>query len=155
MELLQIQDILLINKKTIERHGGNFTPPFNILREGALDYLVEAVDGELFGEPMYPDIANKAAFYMFQIVTGHIFQDGNKRTGLEATLLFLKLNGYYLNDPLVKIENSKGQLVPSIGENSNKILENFTLEMADGIISFDECKLWFEANIIDPGNGME
>ncbi|HFA50670.1 MAG TPA: type II toxin-antitoxin system death-on-curing family toxin [Bacteroidetes bacterium] len=32
---------------------------------------------------------------MFQIVTGHVFQDGNKRTGLEAAILFLKLNGHY------------------------------------------------------------
>lgn len=33
MEYLQKEDIIIINKKTIERHGGNFTPPFNFLHE--------------------------------------------------------------------------------------------------------------------------
>ena len=84
---------------------------------------------------------------MCQIVMGHIFQDGNKRTGLEAALLFLKLNDDSLLDDLMIIENYEGVKIPSKGDNSNEILENFTLEMAAGKYSFDDCKLWFASNI--------
>ena len=68
MDYLQKQDITKINQKTIERHGGNFTPPFNFLHESNLDYVLEAVAAEMFGEPLYPDIHDKAAVYMFSIL---------------------------------------------------------------------------------------
>ncbi len=31
---------------------------------------------------------------MFNIVCNHIFQDGNKRTGLQAAIIFLLINGH-------------------------------------------------------------
>ncbi|MCB0564470.1 MAG: type II toxin-antitoxin system death-on-curing family toxin [Phaeodactylibacter sp.] len=92
MEYLTKKDIILINQMTIKQHGGNFVPPFNFLNESTVDYLIEAVGGELFGTPVYPKISDKAGLYMFNIISGHAFQDGNKRTGLEVVLLFLKLN---------------------------------------------------------------
>ncbi|MBA3034431.1 MAG: type II toxin-antitoxin system death-on-curing family toxin [Gammaproteobacteria bacterium] len=43
-----------------------------------------------------PDVAALAATYGFGIVRNHPFVDGNKRTALIATELFLALNGYDL-----------------------------------------------------------
>ena len=94
MNYLIKKDILTINLLTIEDVGGNFVPPYNFLHEENLDYLLEAVQAEMFGEPLYPEIYQKAGVYMFNIIVNHIFQDGNKRTGLEAALLFLQLNDY-------------------------------------------------------------
>ena len=103
-------------------------------------------------------ILQKKQPFIFQIVTGHIFQDGNKRTGLEAAILFLKLNNESLVDDLAQVTNAKGQAIPSKGDNPKKILELFTLEMATGRLNFEDCKLWFKANIdivIVPGYGEE
>ncbi len=86
MELLQKRDIILINRLTIEDVGGNFVPPHNFLHESNLDYLVEIVDAEMFGNKIYPTISQKAGLYMYNIIANHIFQDGNKRTGLESGL---------------------------------------------------------------------
>ena len=97
MIYLDKEDITYINQRTVAEHGGNFTPPHNFLHEENLDYLIEAVQAELFGEPMYPTIADKAAVYCYSIIGNHIFSDGNKRTGLEAGLAFLKLNGQRLS----------------------------------------------------------
>jgi death-on-curing protein len=96
MKYLRKNDITLINRLTIEDVGGNFVPPFNFLHEESLDYLIEAVEAEMFGNPLYPDIHHKTGLYMYNIIANHIFQDGNKRTGLEAALLFLQLNGFDL-----------------------------------------------------------
>lgn len=149
MKLLSREIILLINEKTILRHGGNYVPPENILHAAPLEYFLEAIDGEIFINKLYPSIPEKAAYYMFQIVTGHIFQDGNKRTGLEAALLFLKLNRKYINrQKLEKVKNSDGNLIPAKGDTVDEILENFTLEMASGKYDFEDCRLWFEKNII-------
>lgn len=149
MEFLTKDDIIQFNEMTIQEHGGNFVPPCNFLNENSLDYLLEAVGSELFGQPMYPSISDKAAFYMFSISTGHIFNDGNKRTGLEAALLFLKLNGVILSNYLAPIEREDYRLIPEKGETSEDILEHFTLEMASSKITLDEARLWFKENVVE------
>ncbi len=47
---LDKQDIAFINEQTVAAHGGNFMPPHNFLHEENLDYLIEAVQAEMFGE---------------------------------------------------------------------------------------------------------
>ena len=46
------QRVIRLNKATIDDHGGNFMPPDNFLHEENLDYLLEAVQAEMFGEPL-------------------------------------------------------------------------------------------------------
>jgi len=41
-----------------------------------------------------PDIFDLAAAYCFAIVKGHVFHDGNKRTGHVIAATFLEVNGY-------------------------------------------------------------
>ena len=41
-----------INFRTVKAHGGNFVPPSNFLHEESLDYLIEAVQAEMFGAPL-------------------------------------------------------------------------------------------------------
>lgn len=96
---------------------------------------------------MYPNLQDKAAFYMFSIVTGHIFQDGNKRTGLAASLLFLKLNSAKLQDSLERVVANAGRYIPATGKSVDEILENFTMEMAAGQITLDEARQWFAVNV--------
>ncbi len=96
MIYLTKQQVIRLNIATIKEHGGNFMPPANFLHEENLDYLLEAVQAEMFGAPLYPTIADKAALYCYNIICNHIFTDGNKRTGLGAALVFLNLNGYDL-----------------------------------------------------------
>jgi len=146
MKYLFKEDILLINRVTVKRHGGNFVEPHNFLHESPLDYLLEAVEGEMFGEEMYPTIADKAGLYMFNIISNHIFQDGNKRTGKAAALLFLYTNGYKLKSNLTKI-NTNGKNIPQAGISRNEILIEFTLEVASGKLTLEETQQWFKENI--------
>jgi death-on-curing protein len=132
MELLRKKDVILINKLTIEDVGGNFVPPQNFLHESNLDYLIEAVDAEMFGDKMYPTMHQKAGLYMYNIIANHIFQDGNKRTGLESALLFLQLNNYDLKISV-----------------TNNILTDFTLSVAAGQKTLEEVQKWFEENIME------
>lgn len=123
---LDKDDITFINQRTIEAHGGNFMPPHNFLHEENLDYLLEAVQAEMFGEPLYPTIADKAAIYCYNIICNHIFTDGNKRTGLEAALAFLKFNEKRLNKVLPHSQ-----------------LLDFIIKIASGQSDLEECKNWF------------
>jgi death on curing protein len=128
---LEKEDITFINQRTVSEHGGNFMPPNNFLHEENLDYLIDAVQAEMFGAELYPNISDKAAVYCYNIICNHIFSDGNKRTGLEAALAFLKLNNYRLN-----------KLLP------NSALYDFIIKVASGQSSLEECQAWFADNIV-------
>lgn len=131
IEYLEKEDIIFINQRTVSEHGGNYMPPDNFLHEENLDYLLEAVQAEMFGSPLYPTIPDKAALYCFNIIGNHIFTDGNKRTGLAAALAFLKLNKMRLDKALPKND-----------------LYDYILKVASGQSSLDECRAWFATHTV-------
>jgi death-on-curing protein len=51
------------------------------------------VESPIFGVDRFPSVYEKASAYAFYIIADHIFHDGNKRTGMETALLFLRSNG--------------------------------------------------------------
>lgn len=146
MRYLKKWEIITINKMTIDRHSGSFTPPANIKNEESFEYLIDAASAKMFGQPIYSSISDKAGFYMYSIITRHVFWDGAKRTGLESALLFLAYNGFELIDKLQKV-NVNGKTVPEEGKTSNEILTNFALEVASSKLKEDEVQYWFEKNI--------
>ena len=131
MFYLTKKQIVKINRLTIECHGGNFDEPNNFLHENSLDYLVDAIHAEIFGQDMYPTIFDKAGVYLFNIIANHIFSDGNKRTCLEACLVFLKLNQY--------------QLRPTV---TDQILTDFIISVASAEQSLESVQEWIKANAI-------
>ncbi len=131
MKFLTKDMIVKINQKTVFAHGGNFINPNNFLNEQNLDYLLEIIKSELFGQPLYPLLSDKAGLLMYNIIANHIFQDGNKRTGLEAAIIFLRINNFNLSPDLTLDE-----------------IFDFTIKVASGLSSLTECQAWFEANIV-------
>jgi death-on-curing protein len=128
MRYLTKEVVVRINHKMIERYGGHFVPPLNFLHEEKLDFLLESVSSSLFGEELYPTASKKAGFYMYSVISNHIFQDGNKRTGLECALLFLKLNGY-------KLQVEAKELI------------DFTLQVASGELSLVQVQVWIDKHL--------
>lgn len=74
---------------------------------------------------------------MFSIISNHVFSDGNKRTGLEAALLFLRLNGYTLPANPERFEGV-----------SNGYIYQFTLAVAAGHHDLDAVRSWFAEHIV-------
>lgn len=130
MIYLTKQQIIAINHKQVNMVGGNFVPPNNFLHENNLDYLVEIIGATAFGEELYPQIYHKAGLYMFNIVSNHIFQDGNKRTGLQTAMIFLLQNDYFFTK-----------------EVTDDLLISFTLSVASAELSLDEVQEWFGQHI--------
>ena len=128
MKYLSKAQIIRINRTQVEVYGGNFIPPDNFLHEENLDYLLEAVEAEMFGAPLYPEIYHKAGLYFYNIISNHIFQDGNKRTGLQSAMIFLLMNGYELTT-------------------DDNLLINFTLAVAAGEHSLEEVQSWIKENM--------
>jgi len=129
MRVLTKEEIIFLNKNNISKYGGNFAPPNNLLHENPLDYLVEIVDANLFGEPIYPEVYHKAGVYLFNIISNHIFTDGNKRTDLDACILFLDYNNYQFSEMV-----------------TNEILTDFIISVASGNQSLERVQDWLKSN---------
>ena|SRR4030067_1792429 len=106
---LSRRDIVEINRRMTLEFGGLFTPENdNLCNPNSLNYILTAPSMRIFDREIYPDIFQKAAVYCFYIIKDHIFNDGNKRTGLESAFLFLAINQYVPkpslnNDLIVKL----------------------------------------------------
>lgn len=98
LQTLTDAEIIEINRIMVTEFGGL---PFaeqtlNLHNPESLYYLVDAIQGSVFGQEIFPTIFEKAAAFPWHIITRHTFNDGNKRTGMEACRAFLELNGYAL-----------------------------------------------------------
>lgn len=83
--------ILAIHDELIAEHGGLG----GVRDEGLLDSALARPRQLLaYGDPTLFELA---ASYASGIVRNHPFLDGNKRTGLMAAYIFLRLNGYRLD----------------------------------------------------------
>jgi death-on-curing protein len=145
MKKLTAAYIIELNRMTIDENGGHFLSPDNFLHGEQLDSLVETIDAKIFGELLYPSVVDKAALYLFLIISNHIFQDGNKRTGLTAALTFLFLNGFKLRHPFAEVPLENALELP--GTDYDKDLELLTLAVASAQLSLEECRVWFGANV--------
>ena len=83
-------DIVAINEKL----GGS------ILNLGAVDFIIAKIDAKTPKKDFKKQVSTIAAILWFEIIHGHPFVDGNKRTATESMNLFLKKNGIKLNTTL-------------------------------------------------------
>lgn len=78
---------------------------------------------------LYPDVITKASCYLRSFSMNHPFFDGNKRTALMSTVIFLERNGYEViadNDKMYKFVEKvvKGKLeIPSIARRLKKFIK--------------------------------
>lgn len=64
---------------------------------GLLGSALERPRTSLFGEDAYPQLATKAAALLESVVRNHPLVDGNKRLGWACLVVFLDLNGLWLD----------------------------------------------------------
>ena len=93
MKILTKKQILLLHNELILEFGGIT----GIRDEGLLDSAINAPFQSFGGEELYPTLLEKAARLGYGIISNHPFFDGNKRTGTHVMLVFLNINGVYLN----------------------------------------------------------
>jgi death-on-curing protein len=88
-EFLDLEDVLAIQARQLERFGGSA----GIRDMGLLESAIAQPQAQFGGEFLHEDLFAMAAAYLFHIVKNHPFIDGNKRTGFIAAAVFLKING--------------------------------------------------------------
>ena len=93
--------------------------------EESLQAAIERPWQASFGQEHFASPSEKAAALMESIIRRHPFVDGNKRTGIASASYLLSTFGYEV-------------------EAEQKDLEDFAVDVAQGVFEFEEIALWFE-----------
>ena len=98
-----LEQICEVNRRMIKEFGGLFIPPNNLLNLDALEYILDMVKSSLFDT--YPTLKEKAAALTYHIISRHVFNDGNKRTGSHTAWEFLRANGIdlFLDESIIEL----------------------------------------------------
>ena len=123
MEYLTTEDILRIHSATIDETGGSH----GVREHGALATLEALPKQGAFGSELYATVFDKAAVYARNIILGHPFIDGNKRTAMATADVFLQLNGY-------RITVAKGGI------------ESFALSIIENKMPLNQIAQWLKRN---------
>lgn len=83
-----LEQILVIHEDQIVRYGGMSGLRNLALLESAL-YRPQSI---FAGRELYTDALEKSAVLMHSLILNHPFNNGNKRTGNVAGLVFLEIN---------------------------------------------------------------
>lgn len=113
------QQVLFIHARLIETTGGAHGLRDLGLLQSAVARPQTTFDGALW---------HKAAALLEPLAQNHPFVDGNKRTAITATAMFLRQNGYAL-------------------QTTNEALEAFMMMVVEKRPSLDTIMLWLKENV--------
>jgi death on curing protein len=91
---LTVNDVLALHTDQIREFGGSD----GVRDQGGLESAVAQASATYGGKHLHADLFEMAAAYAFHIAENHPFVDGNKRTALNAAIVFLGLNGFDVVD---------------------------------------------------------
>lgn len=129
-KFLKFEEVVEINRRMALTYGGFFVEgDDNLANPGSLTYVLQAIQGFYFGHNPYPTLIEKAAALAWRIITGHVFHDGNKRTGMEACRLMLDLNAYTMR--------------------IDKEVIDVAIQICENQISFRDFVRWLEARVVE------
>jgi death-on-curing protein len=106
-EFLSLAEILEIHRDQIERYGGE--PGIRDL--GLLQSAFAMPAAGFGGRYLHQDLFEMAAAYLFHRIQNHPFVDGNKRTGVVATIVFLLINDIEVEADEEDLEKMVGAVV--------------------------------------------
>jgi len=126
MKYLRVEQVLFIHSRLIHAAGGSH----GVRDLGLLESAVGRPQATLDEKELYPDLFTKTAALMDALIDHHPFVDGNKRTGVTAAGLLLRLNGWEL-----KV--------------SPQALESCTLRVATKRMKLAELALWLQKHSVE------
>lgn len=87
---LTLDEVLQIHTYQIEEFGGSDA----MLDLDKLESAIAQPQQAFGGKFLHDSLDAMAAAYLYHIVQNHAFEDGNKRTGMHAAIVFLEMNGF-------------------------------------------------------------
>lgn len=97
---VNVDGALSIHSDVIEKRGGMS----GVLNMGVLESALAAPFHRFDGKFLNPDIYSMAASLFISLSKNHPFLDGNKRTAVSITYVFIGKNGYRFTIPSAELD---------------------------------------------------
>ena len=94
IKFLKVAQVLFIHDQMVKKFGGSH----GIRDLGLVESAVVRPQATFDGQYLYNSIFEKGAALLQSLLKNHPFVDGNKRTALTSSAIFLKQNGYKLTN---------------------------------------------------------
>ena len=135
MDFLSVEDIIELNKEAqslFEEEG--IYGVAGLKDRGIVETAVNNIgkNSVVFGQDQFPTVSRKAAHLWFKLARYQAFNNGNKRTGLLATLNFLENNSYHVQYEELNLDKNYFYAVSKKIANdewSEKDIQNFILKV--------------------------
>lgn len=95
-KFIAIESVLELHKQIIQKSPLSGESD-SVLNMGLLESAISQPQQTFSGDFLNPTIYDQAAAYLFSLAKNHAFENGNKRTALAVTVVFLKINGYEIS----------------------------------------------------------
>jgi death-on-curing protein len=101
VQYFSVEELLLLHFKIIQDYGGSH----GVRDEGRIKSVVSVPQQDVFNQPQYLSIFEKAAVYLRNIIADHPFVGGNKRTAVTVATIFLTRNSQSLTATPKELED--------------------------------------------------
>jgi death-on-curing family protein len=84
---------------------GEPIPPFRTRYPEKLESCLNTITQTFGGKALYPTLPDKAAALFYLLIKNHPFQNGNKRVAVTSLLVFLHMNGHWMEIDTKRLYN--------------------------------------------------
>lgn len=123
IKFITVTRVLAIHDYAVKRYGGSQ----GIRDIGLVESAVARPQSGFDREYLYKDIFDMASALLQSLLKNPPFMDGNKRTALFSTGIFLKINGYKLN-------------------NTHEAEVEFAVQVDNSNLSLEDISTWLKEN---------
>lgn len=121
---LSVEDAEYVAQMTAEQMSHyEPLPPFETRFPGKLEACLMAPFQTFDGKPLYTRLTRKAAVLFYGVIKNHPFANGNKRMAVTLTLVFLFINGKWINTKPLMLYDIARAVAKSDPKNREKVID--------------------------------
>lgn len=115
-------------------------PEFNSRYRNRLESVLMSPFASFGEHEQYPTLEEKAAALFYATCKDHPFQNGNKRMAVVLTMVFLYLNGFFLNVGPMSLYDRALEVTSSPTATHDAVIADLAAFIHDGMITNEEAQ---------------
>ncbi|MFA7627941.1 MAG: type II toxin-antitoxin system death-on-curing family toxin [Candidatus Dojkabacteria bacterium] len=109
---------------------------YEVRNTGKLESSIAQPFQKIGGKDLYPTLVSKAAMLYYFCIKNHPFEDGNKRMGIFALIIYLADNGYWLDTANEDLFNMTVRTAASGMKEKDEVVSEIETFVEENIIAY-------------------
>jgi death-on-curing protein len=109
---------------------------YEVRNTGKLESSIAQPFQKIGGKDLYPTLISKAAMLYYFCIKNHPFEDGNKRMGIFALIIYLADNGYWLDTTNEELFNMTVRTAASGMKDKDQVVGEIETFVEENIVRY-------------------